>query len=1003
MGSGEGSAPGEPVSGDAWSLPDSEDTAQPDRVFGTGERYERRGELGRGGMGRVWAAKDRRLRREVALKEAHTPALARRMAREAWITGHLEHPGIVPVYDAGHTASGTPYYTMRLIRGRTLQSALANAQTEAERLALIPHFHDACQAMAYAHSVGIVHRDLKPANILVGEFGETQVGDWGLARPIQDAAASWSEGVLQGAADTQVGSVVGTPRYMAPEQALSQPADARSDVWSLGMVLFELLAGAPAYASRSAEETLEQVRTGALPDLDALAPHAPVELRAVVRHACQRDPARRYPSALELAQDVERWLDGRQVRAHDYTPLQLMARLVRAWRAPLVVATVAGLGLLTLGAMAAARIAEQRDRAEAALAEADRSLSDTLAAQSLASLRDGARPEAEILAAHALLHGEQPDARGVLAAFASTPRPTRLSKTPLAPGCQQGQVHLDPAAGRMACIGGNELQLWSLDPMQHKWTVPDLTVDGLSWGTDTLTVLHHFDYILLETATGRELARLPEVGAGMPVHLDAERMLSMNGVARNVLGWDGTAAPIISEPGCVSDRTEPIRDGDRLLIACRLGEVAWMGLDGRLIVKLADLQLDAPLNDIALQGDRVLIAGGAGSAMQLDAQTGELMARVDWPAGSVMQAVPIPDTDRVLLRGHRGEARVWHPTLGLQGSLPAGADRVANGHAPGQVLVFSDDLEVWQFPVVTAAHSIPMESGVASLRMDPRGEMIAVATGSSRVTLLERGSGERAWRVHKPGAGVAKAAEWSPNGSHVVGAFMEAGVNVYDRDGVLIEHNAGVLRRLTALSDGRWVGLTYGQGVRILELGKGPADWTHLRQDVDWIDAAPSTNRDHVVVVSREWEVCTLSVGEHELRCHGVMPDTMAVDVDDTGSGIWVGRRSQVCKRGGPCTDLGSRVLDVALSPDASLVAAGTMSGDVALLDADTLELRAMLRGHTKRTVSLDWSADGQELVSGSWDASVRIWNVGLVQVDPVVLTAQLEQAWGMTLDQALR
>lgn len=551
MSSGEGSAPGEPASGDAWSLPEGSETCTGDRVFGTGERYERRGELGRGGMGRVWAAKDRRLRREVALKEAHSPALARRMAREAWITGHLEHPGIVPVYDAGHSPSGTPYYTMRLIRGRTLQVALADAAHTDDRLALLPHFHHACQAMAYAHSVGIVHRDLKPANILVGEFGETQVADWGLARPIQGAAQSWSASVLQGAEDTQVGSVVGTPRYMAPEQARGQPADARSDVWSLGMVLFELLAGAPAYASRSAEETLEQVRTGALPDLDTLAPDAPVELRAVVRHACQQDPDARYATALELAQDVERWLDGRQVRAHDYTPLQLMARLVRAWRAPLVVATVATLGLLSVGVVAGVRIAEQRDRAEAALAEADASLSDALAAQALASLRAGARPEAEILAAHALLHGDQPDARGVLAAFASTPRPTRLSKTPLSPACQQGRVQLDAAGDRMACTGADRLEVWSLYPLVQVWGVDELSVDDVSWAADgeSLTVVHHHDYVKVDAATGAELARLPELGVGQPVAIDADHVLSLIGTKRTVWTWTGGATAQGEEPG----------------------------------------------------------------------------------------------------------------------------------------------------------------------------------------------------------------------------------------------------------------------------------------------------------------------------------------------------------------------------------------------------------------------------------------------------------------------
>ena len=160
---------------------------------GDGERYTRVGLLGVGGMGRVYLARDRRLGRMVALKEAHDPGLARRLAREVRVTAGLEHPGIVTVYDEGRGGDGRPFYTMRLMRGRALSRVLSERSSASGRLELLSHYLDACQALAYAHAQGVIHRDLKPANIMLGAFGETQVVDWGLARRLGDTVADADE------------------------------------------------------------------------------------------------------------------------------------------------------------------------------------------------------------------------------------------------------------------------------------------------------------------------------------------------------------------------------------------------------------------------------------------------------------------------------------------------------------------------------------------------------------------------------------------------------------------------------------------------------------------------------------------------------------------------------------------------------------------------------------------------------------------------------------------
>ncbi|MBK9035334.1 MAG: serine/threonine protein kinase [Myxococcales bacterium] len=205
-------------------------------------RYDVLGEHGRGGLGRVFRARDREMGRDVALKELlHRGASSElRFFREALITARLEHPGIVPVHEAGRWPDGTPFYAMKLVAGRPLKALIDACTKTDERLALLPHIIAVADAIAYAHDRKIIHRDLKPSNVIVGEFGETVVIDWGLAKDISSEAEpddAAEDGPYRTSAPapgvTVVGSVLGTPAYMAPEQAAasgstSAPTSTRS-------------------------------------------------------------------------------------------------------------------------------------------------------------------------------------------------------------------------------------------------------------------------------------------------------------------------------------------------------------------------------------------------------------------------------------------------------------------------------------------------------------------------------------------------------------------------------------------------------------------------------------------------------------------------------------------------------------------------------------------------------------------------------------------------------
>jgi serine/threonine protein kinase len=285
------------------------------------DRYELEREIAQGGMGRIFVGRDRRLGREVAVKVLldGDPIAARRFEREARVAARLQHPGIVTVYDAGFWPTGEPYLVMKHVLGRSLDRVIADAESLEDRLALLPHLIAVADALAYAHDQAIVHRDLKPSNVLVGAFGETVVIDWGLAKDLRadDPDEPRPAGSARAAELTVDGAVLGTPAYMAPEQAAGEPIDVRADVYALGALLHHALTGA-APGSQGAAATA----------LLALEPRAPAELVTIAAKALAVDRAQRYPSAFEVAEDLKRFQTGQLVAAHRYSPLARLRRQV---------------------------------------------------------------------------------------------------------------------------------------------------------------------------------------------------------------------------------------------------------------------------------------------------------------------------------------------------------------------------------------------------------------------------------------------------------------------------------------------------------------------------------------------------------------------------------------------------------------------------------------------------------------------------------------------------
>ena len=296
--------------------------------------YSAGGELGRGGMGSVVAAADKVLERTVALKVMlpgpnESQASRIRFEREARVLARLEHPNIVPVHATGTTEDGRPFYTMKLVKGRTLQSILdgllkgeAEAGVEYKLDALLNVFRKICDAIAFAHHVGVVHRDLKPENIMVGEFGEVLVMDWGLAKllgeeeKIVDSVESTGQPELaESGSLTLDGQILGTPQYMAPEQAAGRlnEIQPRTDVYSLGGILHTILTLKPPLSGTTLAEILMRIESGERnsisTDPEPTSAHCPMRrvpeaLVAVVAHAMNVKLEERYASVDALASDI---------------------------------------------------------------------------------------------------------------------------------------------------------------------------------------------------------------------------------------------------------------------------------------------------------------------------------------------------------------------------------------------------------------------------------------------------------------------------------------------------------------------------------------------------------------------------------------------------------------------------------------------------------------------------------------------------------------------------
>ncbi len=946
----EASSPLEGAS--AWGLslgpgpaPRSEELLVPEA-----RRYVAVGEVGAGGMGVVEAVHDLRLGRDVARKTLALhdgDGVLALLLHEARITSRLDHPNIVPVHDVGQDAEGRWYFTMRLVRGETLASVFAARKRASERLpALLGALVEACRALAHAHERGVVHGDLKPSNLLIGPHGELQVADWGLARELSADASP-------------VPPDAGTPPWRAPEVSATQPPTPASDVYALGLLLRQVLTG-------SVDGPLEG---------------APIELIAVVQRATATDPATRYPDAGALGAEISRWLEGRPVRAHAYTPGQLLTRLVRAWAAPLAVAAVASLVLAVVVAVSVVRTAAERDRAVAAEAAMRVSAGALWSAQAVAALRADDRPTAIRAATAALSAGPSPSARGVLAAY-RTPPPAVLAESQPLPPCAAGvRLH---AEGTL-CLTDHAVERLS----RSGATLSSWPVEGAADAFWT----RHGDVMVL--AGGRLVRIDPNSGQFTPVRwVHAERGLVASGSGAyvdrlSVTLLEGTGEAIA--PCDAHDNIETIAMGSRgdWWAVCSGGRVVRGDLTAQVRV-LAELGNQVGLVTAMAVDEaagRVFVGTTVGEVLTLSTTTGQPGLRLQTGLGVLRELAVAPDGVHALAYDRSGALMLWRVEDGATlGRVDAAGVRSAMWTSATTFSVAADTLDAWRLTPDARPSRWTETGGVSAVTVSEDGRRVAVGVGP-RLVVRTLPDGQ-AVHTSEPHTLPIKGIVSLDGGRQMLsGAVDQRGALVRTElatgEARRFDEAAGV-RRLVALSGERALASTFGQSMWWID-GPATAPRRQVRASV-LRDLAADAAADHawgldeagaVLRIAPDGAERELTRRPHALRIVGSSDGALVVVSE--GHRVVVLRATDGAEVGSWST--GSDIAVLAIDPTSAWVAAGTVDGGVALGTLHDPHPIWQVPGHVGRVSALTFLPDGT-LVSAGWDAVVRLWGPEPAPVD---------------------